>query len=912
MNGPDTLYLIDASAIAYRAHFAFVRRPLLNSRGEDIGAVFGFCSTVLSILNRRKPAHLAVVFDPPKPVFRHTLYPAYKETREKMPDELVRQMPLIKELSRTLRLNVYEVPGYEADDVIATLACRARDAGMDALIVSGDKDMMQLVGERVRMLAVRPEAGGEEITDGAGVRGKFGVDPGQIVDFLALMGDASDNVPGVEGVGEKTAARLLEQFGSLDGLYEGLDRVDRPALRKKLEAGRENALLSRRLVTLVTDVPGLPSGMDALRLLPWDPDAVRELFTRLEFKKFLKDLDAASRTREVESAKRYRLVESPGELREVLQTLREAGFCVVDTETTGLDVLRAQLVGVSFSCREGQAWFVPLCTRAPGSGDDLFEIPRVEHPEYLPELRALLEDPAVRKSGQNVKYDLGVLRTAGIRMRGVVFDTMIASQLLDGDRTAHNLDALALTHFNYTKIPTSALIGTGREAITMDRVPVDELSEYACEDADMTWRLTVLLGARMRTDGCRRLFEEVEVPLIAVLEDMERHGIGLDTGVLAQLGGSVREKLALLQRKIFDACGFEFNLLSPQQVGQALFEQLSIQNQFPGMKPRKTATGYSTDIEVLTRYASHPLVSDLIEHRQMSKLLSTYIDALPRLVNPGTGRLHTSFHQAGTATGRLSSNEPNLQNIPIRTELGRQIRRAFVPSGPGRVLLTADYSQIELRVLAHVSGDPALVEAHRAGRDVHQMTAARIFGVPEAQVTPVQRARAKTINFGIIYGMGPKKLSTDLGIPLEAAREFIDSYFRIYPGVRAFIDRTLSQAASDGYVTTLLGRRRPLGRPGAEKLQGNLENVAVNTPIQGTAAEIIKVAMLRIHDQLVRGKLDAAMILQVHDELVFDCASGDADALGELARREMENACQLTVPLKVNLGRGANWLDAHA
>lgn len=916
MTDKKTLFLIDGSAIAYRSHFAFAKRPLITAAGEHTGAVFGFCNTLLSILKRHTPDYIAVVVDAPGPTFRHRMFPEYKATREKMPDELVAQIPRILELVEAFNIKLFRIPELEADDIIGTYAVEGSKAGLDVWMVSGDKDFMQLINGDVRMLNIKGSQ--DDVVDRDAVYKKFNVWPEQIIDFLALMGDSSDNVPGVRGVGEKTAAKLIEQFGTVENLYENIDSVERESMRTKIVESRDNAFLSKKLVTIDTHVGGLEP-VDNLKLQDWNKDALKELFKTLEFTRFLKEVDEGAAAVQVEHKthepeKKYILVDSVPELEKLCAELKKIGRFAVDTETTSLDTIDARLVGVSFSYQPGLAYFVPILSNCNAGGQtDLFGQDGVDNSaKYIPVLRRLLEDPEVKKTGQNIKYDLEVFRSNGIDMKGIDFDTMIASHLIDGDSNRHSLDELSRVHFKFKKIPTKDLIGTGKKQITMDCVEVEKLCEYACEDADYTYRLDRLFSERMEQHMSRDLFYNIEVPLIDVLADMEMEGICVNCDELAEVGKEVREKLDGLQKEIFDYCGEPFNVLSPQQVGNVLFEKVRVQDEFDKAAPKKKETGYSTDVEVLEKFSSHPLVGKILEYRQVSKLLSTYIEALPKLVNSKTGRIHTSFHQANTATGRLSSNNPNLQNIPIRTPLGRRIRKAFVPSA-GNVLMAADYSQIELRVLAHFSGDEALVDAYTTGKDIHAVTASKIFGVGIDDVLPDMRSKAKTINFGIIYGMGARKLSRELGIAQAEAKQFIDTYFEVYPGVRGFIDDCIDKVTHHAYVSTLLGRKRDMSMMSTAggRMKSYLEHVAVNTPVQGTAAEIIKVAMLDIQKQIKEQGLKSRMLLQVHDELVFNVVPEEVDTLTQLVRNSMESAVELKVPLVVNVGTGQNWLEAH-
>ena len=911
---PPTLFLIDGAALAYRSHFAFIRNPLVTKRGEVVSAIFGFTLALLRILEREHPSHWAVIFDTSAPTFRHQRYPEYKATREKMPDELVSQLPHLRAVVHALNIAWVERDGLEADDLIAALAQRAARDGFVVRIVSGDKDFCQLVTPTIALYAPGKGDADPELTGPDEVPARLGVRADQVVDYLALMGDASDNVPGVPKVGDKTARELLAQFGSLDAIYARLDEVTRPALRQNLAEHRADADLSRELVRLTGEHdPGFP--LTELARHPADPVATRELFQRFEFTSLLDRIPdqgapppgAAGPTRD------YRVVRGGDELRALLTELRRAALVVVDTETTGLDPLRAELVGISLCAAEGRAAYVPF--REPGTG--LFAVASgrtaVHQDPALAELKTLLADPALAKAGQNAKYDLHVLERAGLPVRGLVFDTMVAHYCVAPGAPAHGLDALSLHYFKFVKIKTSELIGSGKKQVTMDLVDVARVGEYACEDADYCFRLVAPLRAELAAGGVTSLFERLEMPLLDVLRRMEAAGVALDVVALKALATRCVARGEELEKKIHELAGEPFNVKSPQQLALVLYEKLKIHEQLGIKKVPRTETGFSTNAEFLETMDAHPLVAAVLEYRQVEKLRSTYLETLPTLVNPATGRLHTSFNQAVAATGRLSSSDPNLQNIPIRTPLGREIRRAFVSSFPGGTLLSADYSQVELRLLAHLAGDEQLRAAFAAGEDVHRRTASLVFGVPLAEVSPELRSRAKAINFGIIYGMGAQRLARETGLKFGEAQAFIERYFQVFAGVRRWLDATVEQAKATGSVTTLLGRTRAIPELASEdpRIQANARNVAVNTPIQGTAADLIKRAMLAVDRELAAAKLQSRMILQVHDELVFDVAPGEGDAVRALARRCMEGALDLSVRLQVDIGEGATWLDAH-
>jgi DNA polymerase-1 len=885
----------------------------VTRKGEVVSAVFGFTAALLRILEREKPSHLAVVFDTKEPTFRHARYADYKATREKMPDELVAQLPGIRSVLDALAITVLERPGFEADDLIASLANRAAGSGFQVRIVSGDKDFCQLVTTGIRLYSPGKGDGEPEVVGPEEVPARLHVRPDQVIDFLALMGDASDNVPGVPKVGEKTAAELLEKFGSLDRLYEHLEEVEKPALRKNLAEHRADALLSRELVTLRSD---LDVGVEPEDLVLRTPDAVatRRLFQRFEFRSLLDRVPTSGPAEAPAAAERdYRLVRGGKELRELVRELREAGFFAVDTETTDLDPLRADLVGISACARPGRAAYLPFREPAAGPFDAPGARTGLEKDAALSELRALLADPSVKKAGQNAKYDLHVLKRHGLPVAGLAFDTMLAHYCVEPSAGSHSLDALALQYFQHVKIKTSDLLGTGKKQITMDRVAVEKVCEYACEDADYTFRVIEPLRREMNAAGVEALYERIELPLVQVLERMEAAGVALDSKALDEMRTEFERRAAELEKRIHVLAGEPFNVKSSRQLAGVLYEKLKVHELVGVKKVPRTETGLSTSADFLEQLESHPLVAAVLEYRQLEKLRSTYLETLPKLVNPATGRLHTSFNQTVAATGRLSSSDPNLQNIPVRSTLGREIRRAFRSSFEAGTLVSADYSQVELRLLAHLSGDERLLEAFARDEDVHRRTAALVFRAPIEQVDPAMRTRAKAINFGIIYGMGPQRLARETGLTFAEAQQFIERYFGVFTGVRRWLDRTLEQAQRDGYVTTLLGRRRAIPEIHSEdaRVQANARNVAVNTPLQGTAADLIKLAMIAVDREILEGKLRSRMILQVHDELVFDVAPGESATVKSIARRCMEGALALRVPLKVDVGEGRTWLDAH-
>ncbi|HUX07017.1 MAG TPA: DNA polymerase I [Acidobacteriota bacterium] len=901
MSDPERLFIIDGHALAYRSFFALIKQPMTTSRGEDVRAVFGFATTLMSVIRDQQPEYLAVAFDPKGPTFRHEQYPQYKATRQKMPEEMRTQIPRIFELVEAFGVPTLQLEGVEADDVMASVAKKAEEQGIDVYLVTADKDFGQIVGPKVKMFNLRARESGVEIIDAEAIEEKFGVRPDQMLDLLSLMGDSSDNIPGVRGVGQKTASGLLQKYGSLEGVYEHLDDLGGKAVGKRLAEGREDAELSRSLIRLRTDVDC--GKLDNLRWQAGFPQQAAELLKELEFQTLLGQVTELAEGGAIEKPEHdYRAVTTTAALGELIEMLKKTGSFCVDTETTSEFPLEAELVGLSFSVEEGKAFYVSL-----NHFEDLGSA------EVLERLRPLLEDEGLAKTGQNIKYDALAMRNSGVRLRGIEFDTMIASYVLDPGARGHGLDILSLRHLDYKKIPTKELIGSGRKQITMAEVDLERIAEYACEDADYTMRLRQIFEPQLKEAEAEELFRELEMPLSLVLEEMEYVGIGLDTGLLGRLSGEFQKRLEELEGQIHDAAGTPFNINSPQQLGEILFDKLEVHRELK-YKPKKTPTGqWRTDIDVLQSLQGHPLPAMILDWRQLSKLKGTYIDALPKLVNSKTGRLHTSFNQAIAATGRLSSSDPNLQNIPVRTEMGREIRRAFIPGEGFECLMSADYSQIELRIAAHFSSDSELVNAFKSGKDIHRETAAKVFNIFPEMVTREQRDFAKRINFGILYGMGPALFSKETGVSFKEAKRFIEDYLATFSGIRYYIERTLDEARRQGYVTTMLGRRRYLPEldspnPG---IRSHAENMAVNTPIQGSAADIIKRAMIDIQADIEREGLSSRMVLQVHDELVFEIAPGELERMREIAVRRMESAVELIVPVVVDTGTGADWLEAH-
>lgn len=927
----DSLLLVDGYGLIYRAYFAMMRSPLRNPAGENTSAIFGFFRAMVPLFEERRTPRIVVCLDPRERNFRTEMYPEYKANREKTPDDLRRQIPIIEEALGLLGIPTVRIEGFEADDLIASYAAEATKDGVRCEIVSGDKDLLQLVGDNT-VVRKPGKSGGLDTVDAGGVKEGWGVRPDQIGDYLALVGDSSDNVPGVAGIGPKTAIALLETYETLEAIYERIGEVTPKGTRSKLEKGRESAFLSRRLVELRRD-----ASVPTVESFHPRPDAW-PIFEREGMHRLAKDLarvlgvdtprehgtlwdDRASENSapldggvSAESAAgpgqvphadgepqrgTYTTVTSLEELVACIQAAQAAGRFAFDTETTGLDPMTAEIVGFSLSVASGGGWYVPI--RAP----DVEPVPEVEARSAL---EPLLGDPQLLLIGQNIKYDMQILAQWGVTIRNRLFDTMVAAWMIDSTQGSYKMDRLAEVYLNgYRTIRYDEAVG-GSPTDRFDSVPIERATEYAAEDADVTLRLYEKLEPMIREDPALfRLFTETEMPLIPVLAGMETVGIRLDPARLADFAEELDSRIADTERAIYGLAGREFNIASTKQLQDVLFSDL-------GLKPvKKTRTGYSTDIAVLEQLArEHPLPAQILQYRTLTKLKSTYVDALPKMVNERTGRLHTSFSQTGTATGRLASRDPNLQNIPIRDEQGRRVRSAFVPD-PGNRFISADYAQIELVVLAHLSGDRELTAAFIEGEDVHRRTGALIFGVAPSEVTSDQRRVAKTINFGVMYGMSAFRLSRELELPRADATAFIDAYFRTYAGIRAFVDTTVAEARRTGIVTTAFGRRRPIptidSRNRTER--ESAERVAVNTRIQGTAADIVKKAMLRVASRLARELPNARLLLQVHDELLLEVPDDAVDRARAILAEEMPRAADLSVPLRVSIDLGATWGELH-
>ena len=900
------LILVDASGYLFRAYHALPK--LTNSKGEATGALMGVLSMLRKLIDEHRPDYIGVVFDAPGKTFRDDIYPEYKANRPAMPDELREQILPLQEVIRAMGLPLLVIPDVEADDVIGTLATRAAAQGIPTLVSTGDKDMAQLVGEHVTLVNTMTDT----VLDPAGVKDKFGVPPERTVDYLALMGDSVDNIPGVPKCGPKTAAKWIADFGDLDGVIANAEKIT-GKVGENLRAVLDQLPLSRELTTIKRDV-ALDLEPTALRPAPPDRETLRGWYERLESRRLLatlKDTDTdASQPADAETA----TASKPSQHYEVVLTrdvfdawvakLESADLFAFDTETTDLDYMRAELVGLSVSVEPGSAAYVPVAHVYPGAPDQLDRL------EVLERLKPLLEDPDRRKVGQNLKYDMSILARYAVELRGIAHDTMLESYVLDSTATRHDMDSLAKKYLDHDTVHFEHIAGKGAKQLTFDQIPLEQAGHYAAEDADVTLRLHRALWPRLEAiPSMAALYRDIEIPLIPILSRMERHGVRIDPDLLAVQSGELAKRIQEIEIRAYETAGRRFNMGSPKQIGAIFFEELGL----PVVA--KTPTGApSTSESVLEQLAAdgHALPDLILQHRSLSKLKSTYTDKLRQMVNPDTGRVHTSYHQAVAATGRLSSSDPNLQNIPIRTDEGRRIRRAFVAE-PGNRLLAADYSQIELRIMAHLSGDERLLAAFASGLDIHRATAAEILGLSPEAVTGEQRRSAKAINFGLIYGMSAFGLAKQLGIERGAAQEYVDRYFQRYPGVKDFMERTRAQARNDRYVETLFGRRLHLAEIGHsnQSRRAAAERTAINAPMQGTAADIIKRAMIATDQWIQSERPPVRMIMQVHDELVFEIAADAVEAAGARIRAMMESAAELAVPLIVDIGVGDNWDEAH-
>ncbi|WP_417592273.1 DNA polymerase I [Owenweeksia hongkongensis] len=923
---PKKLFLLDAYALIFRAYFAFISNPRVTSKGLDTSAIFGFITTLLEVLEKQKPSHIAVIYDYPGPTFRHEKFEAYKAQRDETPEGIKLAVPYIQKLMEAFRIPFLGVEGFEADDVIGTLAKQAEKEGFEVFMMTPDKDFGQLVSENIKMYRPARAGNGAEIWGVEEIKAKFDIDDvDQVVDYLGMMGDSADNIPGFPGVGPKTASKLLKQYGSMENMLEHADEIE-GKLGEKIRDNAEQGIMSKMLARIICDVP---IQFDAEVYIKEDPDTekISDIFQELEFRTLLKrvtgevvpkasaapsaapggqtdlfgaveEMAEAAPSGEYQTIENsdhlYQLVEHPRERKMLLENLMKQPSVCFDTETTSLETAEADLVGVAFSYTPGIAYYVA--------------VPEGEGTEIMAEFKPFFEREDVEIIGQNLKYDISILKNFGVEVKGKLFDTMLAHYLINADMR-HNMDVLAETYLHYKPVSIETLIGKkGKKQGNMRDVDPKLVKEYAGEDADITFRLKQIFEPKLKEGNATKVFDEIELPLVPVLSDMELQGVNLDTEALSKLSKRLEEDIAELSKEIIELAGEEFNIASPKQLGEVLFGKLKLLE-----KPKKTKSGqYATSEDILSDLAKeHRIAEAILDYRQMVKLKSTYVDALPEMVNSKTKRIHTSYNQAVAATGRLSSVNPNLQNIPIRTERGREVRKAFIPRDENHLMLAADYSQIELRLIAELSGDKNMMDAFLNEEDIHTATAAKVFGVSLDAVTREQRSNAKTVNFGIIYGVSAFGLSQQTTLSRGEAGDIIKSYFQTYPGIQDYIESQKEFARKNGFVETLLGRRRYLKDINSRNavVRSHAERNAVNAPIQGTAADIIKLAMIKIYDELK--PFDTKMVLQVHDELVFDAPAGEIETLKPIIKSAMENAVDLKVPLTVEFGHGKNWLEAH-
>lgn len=981
-SGEELLVLFDGMALAYRAYFAFISRPLTNSKGENTSAVFGFVNALLQFLEHHAPTHAAVCFDTAAPTFRHERYKEYKAHRQAMPEDMIPQINIIKEVVRAYNIALIELDGFEADDVIGTLAFKASDCEIESLIVTPDKDFCQLVTPKIKLLRPAKEGRDMEIFDENSVREKYGIEPRQIIDYLALVGDASDNIPGVRGIGEKTAAPLIQKFGSVTGIYERIEEIDKKGMKDKLINDRDNAFLSYELATIDTKVD-LPFTVDDLKYgnRP-DYEALEKMFLDLGFKSLLARIHHAMASETVAdqvipqeandqdipiagidttpntpppsspsnvyigddedlsfnfalseeegtittTPHAYVIVRTEESLNNLVNDLAQAPEITVDLETTGTDANQAEIIGISFCARPAEAFYVPVLLPEPDEeeGASLFDVTTKQSAQsgenafttglpldtVIRIVKPLLENPNVKKIGQNIKYDALALKHQGVNVTPITFDTMVGAYILRSDGS-HSMDALSMEYLKYRPVPLTDVTGPIKaNAVrkTMGLAPTSQLAEYGAEDADVTFKLKQVLEPKLREENLLKLCEEIDFPLVEVLTHMEYQGVKIDTQMLAFASKEMEREAQNVCSKIYEYAGGPFNIDSPKQLQEVLFKKLALR------ASKKTKTGYSTDAFVLEDLRNdHPIAECILNYRQYQKLRGTYIDALPQLVNPKTGRVHTSYNQAVVATGRISSTDPNLQNIPIRTEMGREIRKAFVSRFENGQIFSADYSQIELRIMAHVTRDASLMESFKNNEDIHTRTAAGVYGVPLDKVDRDMRRKAKEVNYGIMYGIGAFGLARRLGIPQREGAEIINKYFAAFPTIKKYMDDTLIFARENGYVETLFGRRRYMKNINVsnQAVRSADERAAINMPIQGTAADMMKIAMIRIHNEFQNRKLKSLMTMQVHDELVFDVYPGEEEVLKEIVIPMMENAVPMAVPILVESGIGKNWFDAH-
>lgn len=895
------LFLIDGYAMLYRSHFALIRNPLINSKGMHTSALFGFINQVLKLIRKEKPDFLMAAFDSPKKTFRHERYPEYKATREKMPEEMREQLPYLWKLLKAMKIPTLEQPGFEADDIIGTLAVRANEKNLDTFIVSGDKDFMQLVNDNIFLYSPSGRQSEIKIYDKSGVKDKWGVPPEMIIDLLGLMGDSSDNVPGVMGVGEKTAVKLLKEYGTLENALDHADEVKNKRAREGLQSGREKALLSQELVTIDTNM-NIDSNFEEMATDGFDVNELEGLFHELEFQALInqiKSFKSEVPSQNEESEKDYKTLLDLIDIQKFANSIKEGKWLSFDLETTSLDPMSCDIVGFSFATKKNQAIYIPILYKEKEANlfDDHLNL-------VLNILRPVFENSKIPKTGQNIKFDALILRNHGLKVFGLKFDTLLAAHLINPESRSLKLDNLSFEHLNYRMLPIEDLIGKGRNQISMSEVELEKISFYASEDADIALQLTHIFDKKLKKQNLDKFFNEIEMPLLPVLLELEYNGMYVDSKMLSIMSDNLGNKIENLISNITKEAGTEFNINSTQQLANILFDIIGL----PEIKKRSTAE------EVLTRLKNeHPLPSLILEYRKLNKLKNTYIDALPTLINLKTKRIHSTFSQTVTSTGRLSSRNPNFQNIPIRTDLGREIRKAFKSENKDWIIFSADYSQIELRIMAHLSQDKTLLDAFNKGEDIHTRTAADVFNVDIDEVIPEMRRTAKIVNFGLLYGAGPFRMSQELGIPQKEAKSIIESYFERYSGIKDYIDSVIEYARANKYVKTILGRRRQVWDIDSNNHlhKEAAKRMAINMPIQGTNAEMIKIAMIDIQKELELKNMKSKMLLQIHDELVFEVPLEELNNLQNIVTNKMENSLPLSVPIVVDCGNGESWYEAH-
>jgi DNA polymerase-1 len=895
------LFLIDGYAMLYRSHFALIRNPLINSKGMHTSALFGFINQVLKLIRKEKPDFLMAAFDSPKKTFRHERYPEYKATREKMPEEMREQLPYLWKLLKAMKIPTLEQPGFEADDIIGTLAVRANEKNLDTFIVSGDKDFMQLVNDNIFLYSPSGRQSEIKIYDKSGVKDKWGVPPEMIIDLLGLMGDSSDNVPGVMGVGEKTAVKLLKEYGTLENALDHADEVKNKRAREGLQSGREKALLSQELVTIDTNM-NIDSNFEEMATDGFDVNELEGLFHELEFQALInqiKSFKSEVPSQNEESEKDYKTLLDLIDIQKFANSIKEGEWLSFDLETTSLDPMSCDIVGFSFATKKNQAIYIPILYKEKEANlfDDHLNL-------VLNILRPVFENSKIPKTGQNIKFDALILRNHGLKVFGLKFDTLLAAHLINPESRSLKLENLSFEHLNYRMLPIEDLIGKGRNQISMSEVELEKISFYASEDADIALQLTHIFDKKLKKQNLDKFFNEIEMPLLPVLLELEYNGMYVDSKMLSIMSDNLGNNIENLISNITKEAGTEFNINSTQQLANILFDIIGL----PEIKKRSTAE------EVLTRLKNeHPLPSLILEYRKLNKLKNTYIDALPTLINLKTKRIHSTFSQTVTSTGRLSSRNPNFQNIPIRTDLGREIRKAFKSENKDWIIFSADYSQIELRIMAHLSQDKTLLDAFNKGEDIHTRTAADVFNVDIDEVIPEMRRTAKIVNFGLLYGAGPFRMSQELGIPQKEAKSIIESYFERYSGIKDYIDSVIEYARANKYVKTILGRRRQVWDIDSNNHlhKEAAKRMAINMPIQGTNAEMIKIAMIDIQKELELKNMKSKMLLQIHDELVFEVPLEELNNLQNIVTNKMENSLPLSVPIVVDCGNGESWYEAH-